>query len=568
VGASLWIDQGWLSIHEEQNLLVFEMQHGVLEERWVYNERCIQQALTTQRPVLGEHNGFCDLFVPVVPQPVRAVLVSGPFSRSRLTAPEILERWSKLTKRRGKPSDREFSRYLMFALSTLVLEPEDLARFQRALEFLVSLMTSQGSVPSMVAEIAKLTSQLGDVRFAERAWSIAREMVDEDTSRIWSRRYRLAGWMDIGLSRFPDTVMVGLFSSRHRDASPLEELLRGEAFQRACVELARKEENVVCGRIGQHGVTFLSSAPGSARRKLLALADKASRLADRHGVDLHTGISTLSLPLPAQYPCAVAAAESALSQGVRVLHAKPISSSTSRLGVLRRELARIVEEKPSSLAARFDAYIAAVATSCGYQLEPSRAHLDAAFERMSDGLAASGTLEGQSWESMSSSLQHDASVATTISELFGTYRRAVEDLVAVVTGATPARHDRNLHRAEAYLRKHYTTRVTLKQVARVAGFAPNYFSQLFRETQDMTFSAFLMKLRVERAQELLVTTSLSLDRVAQLCGLVRRQHLIRVLKRTTGGTPTDFRSRLLTGREWGQSRDSVAPSTTNRNAGY
>ncbi len=102
----------------------------------------------------------------------------------------------------------------------------------------------------------------------------------------------------------------------------------------------------------------------------------------------------------------------------------------------------------------------------------------------------------------------------------------------------------------------------------MAGFAPNYFSQLFREMRGTTFAAFLMKLRLERAQELLVTTSLSLDRVAELCGLVRRQHLIRVLKRTTGETPTDFRSRLLAGREWGQARDSVAPSTTNRNAGY
>jgi AraC-like DNA-binding protein len=347
-------------------------------------------------------------------------------------------------------------------------------------------------------------------------------------------------------------VTVGLFSSRRRDVSPLEELLQREAFQRACVDLARKEENVVCGRIGQHGVTFLSSSPGSARRKLLALTDKASRLAEKHALDLHMGISTLSLPLPAQYPCAVAAAESALSQGVRVVHAKPISSSATRLGVLRRQLAQIVEEKPGLLAARFDAYIAAVATSCGYQPEPSRAHLDAAFERISDALAASGMLEGRSWEAMNANLQQDTARATNIGELFGAYRRAVQNLVAVVTGGTRARHDRSLHRAEAYLRKHYATRITLKQIARVAGFAPNYFSQLFHETHSMTFADFLMKLRLERAQELLATTTLSLDRVAQLSGLVRRQHLIRVLKRATGETPTEFRHRLLSGRQWGK----------------
>ncbi|HEV8247072.1 MAG TPA: hypothetical protein VGP93_14945, partial [Polyangiaceae bacterium] len=305
VGASLWIDQGWLSIHEEQNLLTFEMQHGVLEQRWVYNDRCIERALKTKKPVLGEHNGFHDLFVPVLPQPVRAVVVAGPFSRSRLTAPELLERWKSLTQRRGKPSDREFSHYLAFALSTLVLEPEQLTRFQRTLELLVSLMTSRGSVPSMVAEIATLTSQLRDVRFAEHAWSIARDMVDEDTSRVWSRRYRLSTWMQLGLTRFPDSVTVGLCVSRHRDAPALDQALRCEAFQRTCVDLARKEENVVCGRIGEHGVTFLAASPSSSRRKLLAIAEKATRLAQKHDLELYTGISTLALPLPAQYQCAV-----------------------------------------------------------------------------------------------------------------------------------------------------------------------------------------------------------------------------------------------------------------------
>src|SRR5690349_10279479 len=62
VGASLWIDDGWLAIHAEHNLVTFEMQHGVLEERFGYNDRSIRSALKTQKPVLGEHNGFYDLF--------------------------------------------------------------------------------------------------------------------------------------------------------------------------------------------------------------------------------------------------------------------------------------------------------------------------------------------------------------------------------------------------------------------------------------------------------------------------------------------------------------------------
>ena len=161
-------------------------------------------------------------------------------------------------------------------------------------------------------------------------------MVDKRTSRVWSRPYRRDRRQLVGLLRFPDHVIVGLFASRRHSADAVDELLRNDAFQRACVGLAREAGDMVSGRIGSHGVTFLcadcGSTPRERRRRLVEIGEKAAALAQRRfGLDLHVGVSTLSLPLPTQFQAALAAAESALSKGVRVEEAEVVTTARAIL---------------------------------------------------------------------------------------------------------------------------------------------------------------------------------------------------------------------------------------------
>jgi AraC-like DNA-binding protein len=547
IAASMSLDDGWLEIHDEPNLLSFEMEHGAVHERWRYNARCIDRAKRTHAAVLGQHRGFLDFFVPVPGNPVRAVIVSGPFAEARLTSADVLERWRSLTGRQGHPADPEFSQFLSVALSTLVLGGKRQAQFQRVLECFAAFMVSEAPISRLVSDVASLTKDLREVRAVELVWQVVREVVDERTSRVWSRPYRHDRQQRVGLLRFPDHVVVGLFVSRRRDADPVDDLIRKDAFQRACVDLGREVGDVVSGRIGNHGVTFLSVGRGQrVLRRLVGLGERAAHLAGkRYGLDLHFGVSTLSLPLPAQFRAALAAAETALSKGLPFVRAEVTKPTLSPLWGLRRELAKTVEENPSALPARFDGYVAAVAAHCGYEPEPCRAHLDAALERMAEVLLGSNALEHKSVEAIAERIHRLASATPSLDELFAAYRRAAADLAGAVDHPTPARRDRNLRRAVEFLREHYAERLTLKQVARVSGFAPNYFAELFRDEQRMTFAKYLMQLRLQRAQELLAATSLGLDRVAQLSGLTRRQHLIRVFQRVLGETPVQYRRRVL-----------------------
>jgi AraC-like DNA-binding protein len=89
-------------------------------------------------------------------------------------------------------------------------------------------------------------------------------------------------------------------------------------------------------------------------------------------------------------------------------------------------------------------------------------------------------------------------------------------------------------------------------VASVAGFAPKYFSYLFKRRERVTFEAYLRRVRVERARQLLSSTDLNLARVAELSGFRSAQYFCHVFRDSCGATPTEFRER--------------APSSTPRKA--
>jgi AraC-like DNA-binding protein len=528
----------------------FEMQHGRERERDRYNAQNIAAAWKRGEPVLGEHAGLCDWFIPIVAGGrVRSLLITGPFDRARPSSDDLLERWRWLTGRQGHPADPEFAYFLSVSLSTLVLGADEFAKFQRLLVLLAALMSGEGSAEELLGEAEALRDQIEKkTRIVERTWDAARGMVDERTARRWASQHNAAELAWLGVTRFPSQVLVGLAVGKHAEADPVGNLLRFNAFQRACVELSRKVSSTLSGPIGDHGVMFLFAAAGSSQRRgqgVLDLADKARALARRFDLTLYIGVSSSERPtgLDQQYREALAAAESALSQGRKLAQGQPRGQRSSfTLMDLTRQLSSLIEESPAALGARFDQYLEALGQHCGYRLEPLRAYLEGCFARIADTLRERGLLDDKSLLHAFKSLEQAAQQARTAGELFAAYRAAVADASASVLTPVPARHDRSLRRAVDYIHQHYGEVLSLPIVSRVAGFAPNYFSRLFKQREGMTFERYVRQLRLERAKQLLSTTHLPMARVAELSGLGTRVNLARVFKLALGETPLEYRS--------------------------
>jgi len=105
------------------------------------------------------------------------------------------------------------------------------------------------------------------------------------------------------------------------------------------------------------------------------------------------------------------------------------------------------------------------------------------------------------------------------------------------------RHFTALRRAERYIWAHYTRKLSLKEIAKASGLSAPYFSTVFKEEMGENLSNYLNRLRVEKAQAMLVTTDLPICDIAQSCGFEDQSWFSKIFKNNTGLTPGKYRER-------------------------
>lgn len=93
----------------------------------------------------------------------------------------------------------------------------------------------------------------------------------------------------------------------------------------------------------------------------------------------------------------------------------------------------------------------------------------------------------------------------------------------------------------AYLRKNYKKQISLDELAAQVFLSKDYFSRLFRETTGMPTSAFLQKIRVEEACNLLASSNIAIKDVAHQCGFHDIKYFYSIFKKLTGLTPRQYR---------------------------
>jgi AraC family transcriptional regulator len=105
-------------------------------------------------------------------------------------------------------------------------------------------------------------------------------------------------------------------------------------------------------------------------------------------------------------------------------------------------------------------------------------------------------------------------------------------------GLTPG-HER---RAKEFISANLNEAFSLSRLAEECGLSTQHFARAFRISTGMPPHRFLVRQRLERAQELLRTRALSLVDVAIFSGFADQSHFNRVFKTAVGVTPGTWRS--------------------------
>ena len=106
-------------------------------------------------------------------------------------------------------------------------------------------------------------------------------------------------------------------------------------------------------------------------------------------------------------------------------------------------------------------------------------------------------------------------------------------------------NESNFGKMVQFLNEHYNEQIKLKDLAKQFYINKNYACFLFKKHTDMTYSEYLNTIRMNKARELLVDTSLSIAEVSERAGYSDYFYFSKLFKRIYGMTPAQFRKQPL-----------------------
>lgn len=98
-----------------------------------------------------------------------------------------------------------------------------------------------------------------------------------------------------------------------------------------------------------------------------------------------------------------------------------------------------------------------------------------------------------------------------------------------------------LDRSTTYINKHYAEGFTVEDLAAIACVTPSYLSRLFNRHLGTTPMRFRNAVRIEKAKQLLLVKSASVEEIAEVLGFEDTKYFSQLFKGHTSLTPTEFR---------------------------
>ena len=122
-------------------------------------------------------------------------------------------------------------------------------------------------------------------------------------------------------------------------------------------------------------------------------------------------------------------------------------------------------------------------------------------------------------------------------EIVDAYVGATLAPVEVIGGLPP----RRLQRVLEHVKENIAKDLSVAEMAEVVGMSQYYFSKLFKMSTGTTPHQYVMRQRIERAQELLRDGNNALVEIATQVGFETQSHFTSVFRRLVGITPKKFR---------------------------
>jgi AraC-like DNA-binding protein len=169
---------------------------------------------------------------------------------------------------------------------------------------------------------------------------------------------------------------------------------------------------------------------------------------------------------------------------------------------------------------------------------------DPVVRRLSDALAAAESADHHHGEIYADALR--LAIVTRLLCLRSEAQQSVEPASRVIDGSADrqmrALQKWRLKRVVEYVDNHLSGKITLLDLAAVAGLSRMHFAAQFRAATGVRPHEYLLRRRIQRAEELLRLSTMTLVEIALTVGFQTQAHFTTVFKRFVGDTPYQWRS--------------------------
>lgn len=119
-------------------------------------------------------------------------------------------------------------------------------------------------------------------------------------------------------------------------------------------------------------------------------------------------------------------------------------------------------------------------------------------------------------------------------------KRKFKQIVSAVVTKKSSECKKIADEVAEYIREHYGEKITLESVAKRYFVNPSYFSQVFKARTGDSFSSYLIRVRLNKAKELLLLNKFRIYQIAELVGYDSENHFCHMFKKHFGVSPGDF----------------------------
>jgi AraC-like DNA-binding protein/ligand-binding sensor protein len=132
--------------------------------------------------------------------------------------------------------------------------------------------------------------------------------------------------------------------------------------------------------------------------------------------------------------------------------------------------------------------------------------------------------------------------AKTVEEIAAILHNMVEKIVIQIVLFQGIPHASAMRKAEAFIKENFTRKISLHEVAKIAGLSAPYFSTIFKEEMGENLSKYINRQRVQKASKMLLETDLPLIEISNACCFDDQSWFSKIFKSFTGISPSKYRS--------------------------